>query len=156
VSESELRVPTISLPAELVFADGSNLRGNLFLPAASAVHGGPTSPREHLNAAGEFLAFLPDEVSVPVILNKAELLALSFEAAALPADDDPAFFERKVVLECGGRRIEGALSIDAMQGQSRVLDYLNRADRFLPVRDESRDYLVNRLRISRVIEVRDA
>jgi hypothetical protein len=42
------------------------------------------------------------------------------------------------------------------EGHQRVLDYLNRPDPFLIVRDGDREHLVRKQRITRVIEPREA
>lgn len=156
MADDELRIPTLSLPATVLFADGSTLDGEVFLPAASPSHAGPTTAMEHLNEDEAFLAFHPKGAEAPVLLNKAEVLAMSFAAAERSDEQEAIFLHRAVVLECGAQRLEGLLSIDEMQGQRRILDYLNRAPRFLPLRDGESDRLVNRDRITRVIEVRGA
>jgi len=52
--------------------------------------------------------------------------------------------------------VSGLLVIDMPEGHQRVLDYLNRPDAFLIVRDGDREHLVRKQRITRVIEPREA
>ena len=52
--------------------------------------------------------------------------------------------------------VAGVLVIDMPEGHQRVLDYLNRPDPFLIVRDGDRQHLVRKQRITRVVEPREA
>jgi hypothetical protein len=153
---SELRVPTVALPAEVLCADGRRFSGRIFVPAVAARHGGPMRPEEWMNEPTPFFPFLPDEAQAPVILNKHEVVVISVPAAAddldVPADAAP--LERRVVLECGYRQLAGTLRIDMPANQSRVLDYLNRFEIFLTLRDGERHHLVQKHRITRVMEER--
>jgi hypothetical protein len=154
---TELRVPTIVLIADVECADGRRFRGRIFIPAASPLHAGPTRPEEWLNDAALFFPFLPDDAPQPVLLNKRELLVVSVDAQADAGDipegsDSPV---KRVLVEAEARRLEGELVIDMPQTQLRVLDYLNRAEPFLTVRDGDVHHLVQKKRITRVIEIRE-
>jgi hypothetical protein len=160
---SELRTPTVALAAEVLMADGRTLRGRVFVPSAASRHTGPTRPGEWMNDGVRFFPFLPDPVtpgegSAPVILNKEQVLVVS-----LPATDDtllsgfvpPGAHERHVILECGGRRLEGTILIDMPEEHCRVLDYLNDPAPFLMLRDAEHHHLVPKERITRVMETRE-
>lgn len=108
---------------------------------------------EWLNGGDEFFPFLPSEGGGPVILNKGEVLSVSVENVGEPAPEECADIDRRVVVECGGRAFAGHLHIDMPPHHSRVLDYLNRPDRFLPVHDGRRVHLVRKGSIVRVLEV---
>jgi len=153
----DLRVPTVALAAEVSCADGRQFPGRIFLPASSSAHTGAMRAEEWMNEATEFFAFLPDGARGPVLLNKRELLVLSVPASA---DRDEALEEagapeRRVALECGGLRLEGTIVIDMPEGHSRVLDYLNRPERFLTLRQGDRHHLVCKARLTRVLEARE-
>jgi len=64
--------------------------------------------------------------------------------------------DRVVVVECGSRRLEGHLHIDMPPQHRRVLDYLNRAEAFLPLYHDGRLQLVQKHNITRVIETGEA
>lgn len=150
----ELRVPTVALAAEILCADGRDLLGRIFVPASASSHAGAMRPEEWMNEPVDFFPFLPDSAQSPIILNKHEVLILSVPASvdanqALDEADNP---QRRVTVECGGRRPSGTLVIDMPQNQSRVLDYLNRAGRFLTLRDGDRHHLIQKQRITRVEE----
>ena len=153
---SELRVPTIAFDAEIVYGDGTWFVGRIFLPAASSHHTGPMRPDEWMNDTTPFFPFLPAEASSPVILNKAEVVVLSVVVEGGLEEGGVESPHRRVQVECRERIVAGTLVIDMPEGHQRVLDYLNRPDSFLIVRDGDREHLVRKERITRVTEPREA
>ncbi|MBI3932367.1 MAG: hypothetical protein HY317_03050 [Acidobacteria bacterium] len=154
---SELRVPTIALTAEILCADGRSFVGRIFVPATASRHPGPMRPEEWMNEAAPFFPFLPDDAKAPVVLNKREVLVLTVPALADEGDipEEASNPVRRVILEAEDRRLEGSLILDMPQNQIRVLDYLNRPQAFLTLRDGDKHHLVQKERITRVIEVRE-
>jgi len=153
---SELRVPTIAFDAEIVYGDGTWFVGRIFLPAASSHHTGPMRPDEWMNDTTPFFPFLPAEASSAVILNKAEVVVLSVVVEGALEEPGVESPHRRVQVECRERIVAGTLVIDMPEGHQRVLDYLNRPDSFLIVRDGDREHLVRKERITRVTEPREA
>jgi hypothetical protein len=153
---SELRVPTIALDAEIVCGDGTWFAGRIFLPAASSHHSGPMRPDEWMNDKTPFFPFLPANSAAPVILNKEEVVVLSVVVEGALEEEGVESPHRRVQVECKERIVSGMLVIDMPEGHQRVLDYLNRPDPFLIVRDGDREHLVRKQRITRVIEPREA
>jgi hypothetical protein len=154
----ELRVPTVAFPAEAVCADGRSFVGRIFVPASASRHAGAMRAEEWMNEGGSFFPFLPDESAASVLLNKQELLVLSVAASADQGDvvEDADIPMRRVAVECAGRRLEGVLVIEMPTTQSRVLDYLNRPEPFLTLREGDRHHLVAKARITRVVELSGA
>jgi hypothetical protein len=151
---SELRVPTLALDAEVLCADGRAFTGRIFLPAASSIHAGPMKPDEWMNDAVPFFPFLPEGERGSVILNKHEVLVLSVTGPEDPGDADlPHGPERRLAVEVRGHVFTGTVRIDMPANQMRVLDYLNAAHRFLPMREGERSHLVRKARITRVLEL---
>ena len=164
---SAYRVPTKRLAAEVVCTDGKRLSGSLFLPASTTWHTGPMRPEERLNDESDFFPFLPEDGTAPTILNKAEVLVLSFDnpEVELPAPDDAvseppsveeteyAVPERLVALDCGDLHLEGGMPMDVPAHQRRVLDFLNRPQRFVQLNAGNQVHLVNRERIIRAREL---
>jgi hypothetical protein len=148
------RVPRVLRTAEVVCSDGRRLKGRVFVPAAAEAHPGVMRAEEWLNDRSDFFPFLPDGEGSPLLLNKQETLMVTVSAAA---DHDGTLEEvatvfQRVVLECGGLRIEGDVAIDMPPAHSRLLDVLNRDRAFLTLRDGERHHLVRRSRITRVRE----
>ncbi len=153
---SELRVPTVALDAEILCADGRAFQGRIFLPAAASSHPGAMRPAEWMNDATPFFPFLPTDAASSVILNKHEVLILTLAAAPedLAEAEDLAALNpvKKVVVECRDRVVTGTIVIDMPENQRRVLDYLNRPDPFLIVSEGSKQHLIRKARITRVVE----
>jgi hypothetical protein len=156
-STAALRVPTVALDAEVLCADGRTFLGRIFVPPSASHHEGATRPEEWMNEGTNFFPFLPDKATVPIILNKPEILILSVPAVADAGDveEGVTVLERRVAVVVGGRRILGTIVLDMPQNHCRVLDYLNRGDRFLTLRDGDRHHLVQKARITRVEEPRE-
>lgn len=150
---SELRVPTVAMTAEVTCLDGRVFRGRIFVPASSSLHAGPMRAEEWMNGGGQFFPFLPDEEDKPELLNKKEILVVSVKGGDF-GDHEALDIARRVVVECGARRLEGTVLIDMPTQNSRVLDYLNRAEPFLPLYEVDQVHLVQKHNITRVLEVR--
>lgn len=151
-----LRVPTVERSVEVECADGRRFQGRIFIPVASPVHEGPTRPEEWINEAPSFFPFVPDDGQSPFLLNKRELLVLSVEEPPDEAPEGrPESPVRRVKVEAEARRLEGDLVLDMPENHLRVLDYVNRTDPFLALRDGSVLHLIQKERITRVTEVRE-
>ena len=150
----ELRVPTVAFPAEAVCAHGRMFVGRIFVPAAASRHAGAMRAEEWMNEGNAFFPFLPDDSRTSVLLNKQEVVVLSVSASADVGGlaEEAEIPARRVVVECGGRRLDGTLLIEMPPTQSRVLDYLNRPEAFLTLREGDRHHLVRKSRITRVVE----
>jgi hypothetical protein len=151
---AELRVPTVSLPAEVVDGEGRRSAGQVFMPAQASAHSGATRPVEWINSPGDFFPFLPEGAQSAVILNKSQVVLLVVGA---PADADEVAEEeglprRRVRIECGSQSFEGILLLDMPENQRRLQDYLNRPERFVELRDGERHLLVRKEAITRLHE----
>jgi hypothetical protein len=154
---SELRVPTVATAAELLCADGRSFRGRVFVPALASRHSGPMRLEEWLNEPTQFFPFLPDGAESPVLMNKREVLVMTFATAPVDGEEpEPETPRRRVAVECEARRLEGVLVIDMPSHLSRVLDCLNRTQMFLTLHDGDQHHLVQKERITRVLEIPEA
>jgi hypothetical protein len=154
---SDFKVPTVQLATELHWADGTVLVGNVYMPALSAVHAGPMHPQEWINSPPAFFPFrrADDET---ILVNKAQVLALT--VAAIPREEDPDEWESAaptmhVVVEAGGKRYQGDVTIDMPENQRRLVDYLNRSESFLCLASGDKTLLVRKELISRAFEARE-
>ncbi len=152
-----LRVPMVEETAEVECADGRRFTGRIFIPATSPVHDGPTRTEEWINEPTPFFPFLPDDGGQGVLMNKREVLVLSVTGLAESKTPDEIAESpvRRVKVEAESRRLEGDLVLDMPENHLRVLDYLNRADTFLALREGAVLHLIQKERITRVIEVRE-
>jgi len=152
---TELRVPTLAVPAEVACADGRTFTGRIFIPAAASHHAGPMRPEEWINEPLAFFPFLPDDATAPVMLAKHTVLVITIGAGESTEPEEELGVEQRVVVECGDRRLEGVVHIDMPENHRRVQDYLNRPELFLTLLDGKRRHLVQKHHITRVIEIRE-
>jgi transcriptional regulator of NAD metabolism len=112
-------------------------------------------PEDWINAPLPFFPFLPDDAAVPVIVNKHTVIMVTLQCAEGTEGEALIGLERRVVIECGERRIEGLLHIDMPQNLQRLQDYLNRNELFVTLTDGPHHHLVQKHHITRVIEIRE-
>jgi hypothetical protein len=88
-------------------------------------------------------------------MNKGEVLVVSIVAPdeGVGEVESVPLPEREVVVECGGRRIQGTIRIGTPDGQGRVLDFMNQPEPFVCLHDLERQHLVHKRRITKVVEV---
>lgn len=159
VQYRELRVPTSALDAEVLCVDGRTFRGRVFVPDVAATHRGPMRPAEWMNDPAPFFPFLPENETSSFLLSRSEVIVFTVRADANVDLDDPegvGGLRRRVIVECRDQRFEGEIVMDMPSHQSRVLDYLNRPDPFLIVRDGDRHHLIRKERITRVLEPKES
>jgi len=145
---NDLRVPTVALGVEVRLADGRGLMGRIFVPATAATHAGPMRPDEWLNEPALFLPFLPDGEERPLLLAKATLAGLTVPAHAQAHEPEVEGALHAVEVECGGQTFRGQVAFDL----PRLLDFLNRPERFFVLRDGARDHLLSKRHVARVSE----
>jgi len=151
----ELRVPTVALAAEVLCADGRRFRGRIFVPAAAPTHAGPARAEDWMNESSLFFPFLPEEGGRAVLLNKRETLVVTVAAEADAEDlpEEAAGPAHRVAVEAESARLEGTIVVTMPEGHGRVLDYLNRPQSFLMLREGGRHHLIQKERITRVLEI---
>ena len=152
---SGFTVPTQSLEVVVTCADGRVFEGHVFMPATASRHTGPMRAEEWMNESTLFFPFMPN-TGQPMLLNKREVLVLTVAAEA-DRDDLPEEAHRpaKVTIECEAQRLSGFLLVDMPANKSRVVDVMNRPETFVTLRDGNRDHLIQKERITRVIQERE-
>ena len=156
-AQRDFRVPRVLRAAEVLFAQGGRVSGRVFLPATSESHAGAMRAEEWINEPVGFFPFLPDGDDAPIILGKQGVLVLTVAASADQNDalEQVPVPSRHVVVECGPLRFAGEVLLDLPVDRRRVLDLLNHVPAFVNVRDGTHHHLINKARITRVIEPRD-
>jgi hypothetical protein len=142
---NDLRVPTVAITVALRLGDGRRLAGRVFVPAAAAAHSGPMRPDEWLEEPAAFLPFLPDGEDRPLLLAKATLAAMTVPADAQAHEPGVEGTLHAVEVECGGETWRGQVAFDL----PRLLDLLNRPERFFVLRDGEHDHLLNKQHVTR-------
>lgn len=152
----DLRVPTTSLPVEILCADGRAMLGDIFLPAQSSLQSGPMRPDEWSESPHLFFPFRSREAQALTILNRGEVVSLTVPAAANVAADDTCTDVPvvRIAVEAGGTRFEGDVLVDMPPGHQRVADWLNAPAAFFTVRAGSAHHLIQKRHVTRVVELR--
>ena len=148
---SDFSVPTRDVSVEIVLLGGRVLRGHVFVGSASATHAGPMHLDEWIGLEDAFFPFVAEEGRSALLLNKGQVLALS--CATAEAHRAVAQSHHRVMVEAGGRRMEGIVDIEMPQDRSRLLDMLNGPARFFLLRDGDRSHLVQKGEVSRVTDL---
>ncbi len=151
----DLRVPIISLPAEILCADGETVQGEVFLPAQSARQPGPMPPDEWVESVHVFFPGRSTKTRALTIVGRDTVVAITVPAAANCVHDDelvdlPVFW---VAVDAGGRRFEGDIVVDMPPGHQRVADWLNAAPPFLTLRSGLTHHLIHKRHVLRVLEL---
>jgi hypothetical protein len=81
-------------------------------------------------------------------------IAMSRESAGAEGSTEELYDFRKFVRLAlsGGGALEGEILYSAPDGETRLVDFLNRPERFLKVWDGDRLFLVNKESVLRVVE----
>src|SRR5512145_832552 len=149
----QLRVPTVATVAQVACSDGRVLPGHVFIPDVAFRHTGPMRPEEWINEPSGFFPFLAEGEDRPILLNKDQVAAVTLsEVDPSPVEEYDTVHH--IGVECGSLRLEGELRADMPEGQRRVLDLLNRPERFLTLHDGTRQHLVHKRHITRILENR--
>ncbi|HET7710375.1 MAG TPA: hypothetical protein VFL80_00445 [Thermoanaerobaculia bacterium] len=152
----ELRVPTIPLEAEIRYANGQLMTGRIFLPARAIHHTGAMRPDEWINQSSTFFPFVVAAEKGARILNKKYVVVLTVPAQHDEIDlIEELGVARRVHVECGGTAVEGIVHVNMPDTQSRVLDWVNRPEPFLLVRESNRWHIVQKNRITMLTELGD-
>jgi hypothetical protein len=149
----ELQVPTHSIDVEIHTDDGKQLQGLLYAAERRYVTGEFAKLVHLLNDERNFLPFQAMDPGGRkrrhVILNKDHIVRvrLSSEAASAtgvgtkPEDQGESPGENTVVLT-DGTCLVGRVVVETPRSQSRLVDKLNHAERFIPIiSDESVDFV---------------
>jgi hypothetical protein len=148
---NDYRIEKERLTVVLTMASGERLAGDLFVQSSPRNRYGREDACDIANSAEPYFPLLADGGGT-VLVSKDNVrdIAMSADADTEGAWDfgDPTTIEVTVL---GGVVHTGVIHVDAVNGRSRVLDFLNRLhDRFLLLRRAEGGMLVNRRFIERV------
>jgi len=127
----EGRIQKTTRRARLVFSDGREVRGDVFVGLYEAHHLGPQRVGELLN---EREVFIPVKTDQGVLLvNRAHLVSVT-----LPSDreqDDLVTLGKRYEVHVTTTRgeLKGAVFVNLPETSSRVRDYFNQPLSFLPI-----------------------
>jgi len=159
----EYRVAKKEVIAEVTVAGEKPAVLTLFLAGLTRQHAGDERPSDLLNGPDIFLPAIDRKKKLRLLRRDAVAVITvpaEYEPGAAGAEADtappPSHLHAEVeVFLGGGAVVRGTVEYDMPESRSRLLDFLNREDRCLAVRQAGQVHLVNKRHIARVSEVRE-
>ena len=146
---SVYRVEKTELPVVIFQADGSVMKGVVFLSASAYNHMGQQTLLDLMKEPGDFFPFRSEAGSF-CVANKTTITHIRFdpseEASAYESLGDREDVDIKFV---GGEQLSGTLTIEMPEGRNRLFDFLNAMSGFFLLQNQEAFYLVN------VAQIRD-
>jgi hypothetical protein len=146
---SVYRVEKTELPVVIFQADGSVMKGVVFLSATAYSHMGQQTLLDLLKEPGDFFPFR-SEAGAFCVANKTTITHIRFdpptEASAYESLGDRVDVDIKFV---GGEQLTGTLTIEMPEGRNRLFDFVNAMKGFFLLQNQEAFYLVN------VAQIRD-
>ena len=153
----DLRVPTLRVDCEILYGQGQQMRGWIFLPMSSHANQAPPRAEDWFNEASSFFAFIPENRTRAVLLSKEHVqhvrIAVTSDAGTIWTENP---IVRRAYVECEGFKIEGDVAFALPENHSRLIDFLNSSGRFVGVWQEDSLHLIRKNSIVKVYEPEEA
>ncbi|MDQ2669692.1 MAG: hypothetical protein M3Y31_03595 [Gemmatimonadota bacterium] len=148
---SEWSSAVTQVPAELLLADGSMLRGDLHVQARSRHGARAETPTEFLNRSEPFFAITGRDGGV-LLIARAQVAVVTVASRHVLEPPDRDRMEAAVALElavtlAGGSELRGRARAELPPGSSRAIDYLNAAGPFFVLAADDDIRFVNRAHV---------
>ncbi len=143
------RVEKAELPVVVFQADGSIMKGVVFLSATAYNHTGKQTLLDLLKEPGDFFPFR-SEAGDFCVTNKQTITHIRF----VPPEQEKEYQslgdrEDVEIKFVGGEQLGGTVTIEMPEGRNRLLDFINAMKGFFLLQTQEAHYLVN------VSQVRD-
>lgn len=137
------RVEKSELPIVVFQADGSVMKGVVFLSACSYSHMGKQTLMSLLREAGDFFPFR-SETGGFCVANKKTITHIRFD----PPEEGEAYEslgdrEEIDIRFVGGEQLSGTVTIEMPEGRNRLFDFINSASGFFLLQNQDAYYVVN-------------
>ncbi len=137
------RVEKTELPVVVFQADGSVMKGVVFLSAATYSHMGKQTLHELMKEAGDFFPFRSDSGNF-CVTNKQTITHIRFEPLQSDPEQESLGHREDVDVKfVGGEQLTGTVTIEMPDGKSRLFDFINAMDGFFMLQNQEAHYLVN-------------
>jgi hypothetical protein len=156
----ELQIPTHAIAVEIHTADGKQFAGTLYAAEVRFVSG---QPAEVIHLLNDERAFLPFQTTTrkgrrreQVILNKDHIVRVRLaRPPASPGEEETSVNDEEAPGPCtlvlsDGTRVAGRVAVETPRFQSRLVDKLNHAERFIPVISDKAVDFVQRSHVVRL------
>lgn len=141
------RVEKAEQPVVLFQADGSVMKGMVFLSASSYSHLGQQTLLDLLKDKDSFFPFRGEKGDFR-IANKSTITHIRYEPGASEKDYCPLGIPENVLITfVGGEQLHGTIVIDLPEGRKRLIDYFNAVGGYFAMRGDDSHHLVNAAQI---------
>lgn len=149
---SDYRIEKTRRELTVVLADGSKLKGDVFLRSVSRYRTRPEDPVDLLNDADPFFAL--ERAGETLIVAKAQVTKVETDLTEDDALDTGALGVTVEVTMRDGSECDGSIFLESRSDRPRLMDFLNTYhERFLPVVSPEHVLLLNTQFIAHVREV---
>lgn len=146
---SVYRVEKSELSVVLFQADGSVMKGVVFLSASAYNHMGKQTLLDLLKEPGDFFPFR-SEGGTFCVANKQTITHIRFSPAEEDTKSQSLGYREDIDIKfVGGEQLSGTVTIEMPEGRNRLFDFINAMKDFFLLQNQEAFYLVN------VAQVRD-
>lgn len=146
---SVYRVEKSELPVVVFQADGSVMKGVVFLSATAYSHMGQQTLHDLLKEPGDFFPFRSEDGGF-CVTNKQTITHIRFEPPEQEDDYQSLGDHEDVDIKfVGGEKLSGTVIIEMPEGRNRLFDFINAMEGFFLLQNQEAHYMVN------VSQVRD-
>ena len=140
---SVYRVEKSELPVVVFQADGSIMKGFVFLSATAYSHMGQQTLLDLLKEPGDFFPFR-SEAGEFCVTNKQTITHIRFEPPEQEEEYQSLGDREDVEIKfVGGEQLRGTLVIAMPEGRNRLFDFINAMEGFFLLQTEEAHYMVN-------------
>ena len=137
------RVEKSELPVVVFQADGSVMKGVVFLSASAYSHMGLQTLLDLMKEPGDFFPFRT-ETGAFCVTNKQTITHIRFD----PSEEVNAYNslgdrEDVDIKFAGGEQLSGTITIEMPEGRNRLFDFVNAMSGFFVLQNHEAYYLVN-------------
>jgi hypothetical protein len=137
------RIEKSELPVVVFQADGSVMKGVVFLSASAYSHMGQQTLLDLMKEPGDFFPFRT-KAGAFCITNKQTITHIRFD----PSEEVNAYNslgdrEDVDIKFAGGEQLSGTITIEMPEGRNRLFDFVNAMSGFFVLQNQESYYLVN-------------
>ncbi len=137
------RVEKTELPVVIFQADGSVMKGVVFLSATAYSHMGQQTLLDLMKEEGNFFPFRSDAGGF-CVANKNTITHIRFAPSEVDPEHQSLGDKEDVDIKfVGGEQLIGTVTIEMPEGKSRLFDFVNAMEGFFLLQNQEAHYLVN-------------
>lgn len=137
------RVEKTELPVVVFQADGSVMKGVVFLSASAYSHMGQQTLLDLMKEPGDFFPFRAESGAF-CVANKQTITHIRFDPPEEATAYEPLGAREDVDIKfAGGEQLSGTITIEMPEGRTRIFDFVNAMNGFFLLQNQEAYYLVN-------------